>query len=130
MSVSATAAGWNHRHMAPAPPWSPEAPQPNAMVRSVGSRGSAEEGRASKGSGPDDDPKLREAFDSFVGQAFFGQMLKALRSTQGQSAYFHGGQAEEIFRGQLDQLLVERMSQAKGGELTSGMYELFTLRRS
>ena len=43
--------------------------------------------------------KLREAFDSFVGETFYGQMLKEMRKTVGKSAYFDGGRAEEIFRG-------------------------------
>ncbi len=71
----------------------------------------------------------REAFDDFVGQTFFGQMLKAMRSTVGKPAYFHGGQAEEIFRGQLDQVLAEKMSDAAADTFTGPMYELFTLRR-
>jgi len=71
----------------------------------------------------------REAFDDFVGQTFFGQMLKAMRSTVGKPAYFHGGQAEEIFRGQLDQVLVERMSDATAETFTGPMFELFQLRQ-
>ena len=35
-------------------------------------------------------------------------MLKAMRSTVDKPAYFHGGQAEEVFRSQLDQHLADR----------------------
>lgn len=71
----------------------------------------------------------REAFVDFVGQTFFGQMFKAMRSTQGKPPYFHGGQAEEIFRNQLDEVLVERMSEATGDTIAGPMFELFQLRR-
>jgi hypothetical protein len=75
------------------------------------------------------DPKLRKAFDSFVGETFYGQMLKSLRKTQGKPAYFHGGHAEEIFTQQLDQVLAEKLSQASADKLSGPMYELFSLGR-
>jgi len=76
-----------------------------------------------------DDPALREAFDSFVGEAFYGQMLSAMRKTLGKPAYFHGGQAEEIFQGQLDQVLSEKLATAGANSFTDSMYKLFTLGR-
>ena len=76
------------------------------------------------------EPQLREVFDSFVGEVFYGQMLKAMRQTVGKPAYFHGGRAEEIFRGQLDQILAQRMAKTNTGGLTDSMFELFSLRRT
>jgi hypothetical protein len=75
------------------------------------------------------DPKLRKAFDSFVGEAMFGQMLKGMRKTLGKPAYFYGGRAEEIFQQQLDQVLAEKLSNASAERLTGPMFELFTLER-
>lgn len=72
---------------------------------------------------------LREAFDSFVGQVFFGQMLKAMRQTTGKPAYFYGGQAEEIFTQQLDQILAEKLSEASASSFTGPMFELFSMQR-
>ena len=74
-----------------------------------------------------DDPKLREAFDSFVGETFYAQMLSAMRKTAGKPAYFHGGQAEETFRSQLDQMLAQEMTKSNGGDLSDTMYEQFRL---
>ena len=74
--------------------------------------------------------ELREAFDDFVGQTFFGHLLKAMRKTVDKPAYFHGGRAEDVFQSQLDQLLVEKVSQASAPQLTDPMFELFTLTRS
>jgi len=75
------------------------------------------------------DPQLRKAFDSFVGEALFGQMLKGMRKTLGKPAYFYGGRAEEVFQQQLDQVLAEKLSHASAERLTGPMFELFTLER-
>lgn len=82
-----------------------------------------------KATSPDDD-KLKEAFQDFVGQTFFGQLLSALRSTEGEAAYFNGGRAEEIFRGQLDQVLTEKISDASADKIADPMYDLFRLPRT
>ncbi len=75
------------------------------------------------------DAKLRETFDSVVGQTLFGQMLRSMRKTVRKPAYFHGGRAEEVFQQQLDQVLAEKISQASASRFTDPMYELFTLSR-
>jgi hypothetical protein len=74
--------------------------------------------------------KLREVFDEFVGQSFYGLMLKSLRESTQKPAYFHGGRGEEVFQGQLDQRLVEEMSKASGDQFTGPMFELFNLSRN
>jgi Rod binding domain-containing protein len=74
-----------------------------------------------------DPGQLRKAFDSFVGETFYGQMLKQMRKTVGKTPYFDGGRAEEIFRGQLDQKLTEQMSKASASTFTGPMFELFSL---
>lgn len=79
---------------------------------------------------PPQNPELRGAFDSFVGEVFFSQMLKSMRQTVGESAYFNGGRAEEVFTEQLDQVLTEKMTKASADTFTGPMYELFMLQRS
>jgi len=66
--------------------------------------------------------EVQQTFRTFVGEAFFGQMLKAMRSTQGKPAYFHGGHAEEVFRGQLDQALTEEMTEASSDTIADPMF--------
>ena len=73
--------------------------------------------------------QTREAFSDFVGQTFFTQLLTEMRKTVDKPAYFHGGQAEEIFQGQMDQLLAERLSEATADSFAGPMFELFMLRR-
>lgn len=77
----------------------------------------------------DSDARLRKAFNSFVGQVFFGQLLRAMRKTVGKPAYLHGGRAEEIFQQQLDQILGEKLAEVSGEKFSEPMFELFKLRR-
>jgi len=67
--------------------------------------------------------ELRERFTQFVGEAFFGQMIKAMRATTGKPAYFHGGRAEEVFQGQLDQKLAEHLTEASADRFAEPMFE-------
>ncbi len=73
---------------------------------------------------------LQQAFHDFVGQTFFGEMIKSFRSTQQPSKYFHGGRAEEIFQGQFDQVLTEKLSDASAAKIADPMFELFMMKRS
>jgi peptidoglycan hydrolase FlgJ len=73
--------------------------------------------------------ELREAFDDFVGQTFYSQMLSAMRKTVDKPAYFHGGQAEEVFQAQLDQTLSERLADATAEQFTGPMFDLFNMPR-
>jgi Rod binding domain-containing protein len=75
------------------------------------------------------DAELRQAFDNFAGEAFFGQMIKAMRKSVGKPAYFNGGRAEEIFQEQLDSTLAQKISHASADQFTGPMYELFTAQR-
>ena len=55
-------------------------------------------------------PDAREAFQAFVAGTFYKQMLSSLRSTVHKSEMFHGGRAEEVFQGQLDQQVAEDLA--------------------
>ncbi len=74
--------------------------------------------------------ELREAFDQFVGESFYGMLFKTMRQSVGKSAYFHGGRGEEVFQGQLDQMLSEKMSKASASSFSDPMFELFQLGRA
>ena len=76
-----------------------------------------------------DGEEMRKAFQDFVGQTLFGQMISSMRSTQEDAAYFNGGRAEKIFQGQLDQILSEELSEAGAASISDPMYKLFQLRR-
>jgi hypothetical protein len=81
---------------------------------------------AADGVRPGEAPKndeLRERFTQFVGETFYGQMIKAMRSTVGKPAYFDGGRGEEVFRGQLDQTLAEHMTKATADRFADPMFQ-------
>jgi hypothetical protein len=75
------------------------------------------------GATADKTAELRERFTQFVGEAFFGQMIKAMRATTGKPAYFHGGRAEDVFQGQLDQKLAEYLTEASAEQFAEPMFE-------
>jgi Rod binding domain-containing protein len=66
---------------------------------------------------------LRETFAQFVGETFFGQMVKSMRAMTDKPAYFHGGRAEEAFQGQLDQKLAEHLTEASADRFAEPMFE-------
>ncbi len=70
----------------------------------------------------DDAKEVRDTFRTFIGESFFGQMMKSMRSTQGKPAYFHGGHAEEVFRSQLDQTLSQEMTEASADQIADPMF--------
>ncbi|MDX1961653.1 MAG: rod-binding protein [Pirellulales bacterium] len=76
------------------------------------------------------DRELREQFDKFVGGTFFRQMLGELQKSVGKPAYLHGGQAEEMFRSELNSLLADKLAESSGGGLSQGLFDLFTLQRN
>jgi Rod binding domain-containing protein len=75
------------------------------------------------------DVETKEAFQQFVGETFYGLMLKQMRQSVEQGPYFHGGQGEAIFQQQLDQVLVERMSATSADTFAEPMYALFMNRQ-
>jgi hypothetical protein len=83
---------------------------------------------------PEADPvaqqaELKEKFQEFVGQTFFTELIKSLRTSQQGAAYFNGGQAEKVFQGQFDQMMSEHLSEASAQSISDPMFELFQLGR-
>ncbi len=73
--------------------------------------------------------ELKDKFQDFVGQTFFSELIKSLRTAQKGAAYFNGGRAEEVFQGQFDQMLSEHLSEASAKSISDPMFELFQLGR-
>src|SRR5690349_9964455 len=73
--------------------------------------------------GNDKTAQLHGKFNEFVGQAFFGQMLKSMRATVGKPAYFYGGHAEEVFQGQLDQTMAEHLTKSSASKFADPMFD-------
>lgn len=73
--------------------------------------------------------KVRKAFVEFAGHSFFSQLISSMRKTVDKPAYFHGGRAETVFQGQLDDKLVDAMTESTADSIAGPMYELFALGR-
>ncbi|WP_425400523.1 rod-binding protein [Aeoliella sp.] len=67
--------------------------------------------------------QVHDAFTKFVGETFFGQMMKSMRSTVEKPAYFHGGRGEEVFQSQLDQQLAQEFAQQSGDRFAEPIFE-------
>jgi Rod binding domain-containing protein len=66
---------------------------------------------------------VHDAFSSFIGETFYGQMMKSMRTTLEKPAYFHGGHAEEMFQSQLDQQLAQEWAEQSGDRFAEPMFE-------
>jgi hypothetical protein len=106
MSIASIPSGFNPVQFPSAPSPEPRAPSPSSHPSEV-----------------------REAFNDFVGQTFFMQLLSEMRKTVDKPAYLHGGQTEEVFQAQMDQVLAERLSEASAESFSGPMFELFMLPR-
>jgi Rod binding domain-containing protein len=69
---------------------------------------------------------VRDKFQDFAAGTFYKEMLKSLRSGQKHSKYFYGGQAEEIFRGQMDQQIAEDIARQHGATFASPLFEAYS----
>lgn len=67
--------------------------------------------------------EVQQAFSDFFGKTFYGQLMKSMRQTVGEPAYFHGGRAEEVFRGQLDQTIADHLSESQGAGLSNAAFQ-------
>lgn len=72
--------------------------------------------------------ELREAAQKLVGEVFYGTLLRQLRDSALKGEYGHGGRGEEVFRGQLDQVLASRAGTSGDNELTDALVKRFERR--
>eukprot|EP00913_Durusdinium_trenchii_P013352 g12533.t1 len=69
--------------------------------------------------------ELRDAFQKFVAGTFYKQMMKSMRKMHDKPAYFHGGQAEEMFQSQMDQYVTEDLAAKHGAALSEPLFDVF-----
>lgn len=72
------------------------------------------------------DLELKEKFQDFVAGTFYKEMLKSMRNTQNKPAYFHGGQAEDIFQSQMDDLVTQDLARKHGDKIAGPLYTVYT----
>lgn len=73
---------------------------------------------------PDEQPATaEEALTQFVGETFYGMMIKQMRSSVIQSDLMGNSNAQKMFEGQFDQMMVERLAENSSASLSQPMYE-------
>lgn len=75
-----------------------------------------------------DEATLRKHFDAAVAGTFYRQMLQSLRKLHDKPAYFHGGQAEDMFRNQIDEQVADDLAARHGRAFTDPLFESFASR--
>lgn len=70
----------------------------------------------------------RQTFNNILGELLFNELVKSMRQTVDEPAYFHGGRAEEMFTSRLDQLLSQEMGEAHGEQYFGPMYDAWANR--
>jgi hypothetical protein len=76
----------------------------------------------------DADPRLRtlrERAGQVVGQAFYGTLLRTMRTSKLKGEIGHGGRGEEVFSAQLHGIYAERMGTGKGQPLVEAIYRSY-----
>jgi len=68
---------------------------------------------------------LRKQVGEFVGNVFYGTLMKQMQASKLKGKYLHGGRGEEVFKGQLHMELAKRMGQAAGDPIAESMYRAF-----
>lgn len=74
--------------------------------------------------------ELRKLVGEFVGNVFYGTLLRQMQNSTIKGKYFHGGKGEDVFKGQLHMELARRMGRAPGDPIANRMYEAMTRGRN
>lgn len=69
---------------------------------------------------------LRALVGDFVGNVFYGTLLRELQNSTIKGKYLHGGRGEDVFRGQLNMELAKRMVRAPNDPIANHMYAAMT----
>ncbi len=91
----------------------------------VGSRTQAA-GESLKRPADADKEALRADIGEFVGNVFYGTLLRAMRDSTLKGSYMHGGRGEEVFSGQLHMELAKRMGQAPNDPIANSLFKAWT----
>ncbi|HEX6985999.1 MAG TPA: hypothetical protein VF170_11515 [Planctomycetaceae bacterium] len=70
--------------------------------------------------------ELKKVFHEFAAGTFYREMLGALRKSHSKPAYFDGGQAERIFRAELDRRIADDLAARHGDAFAGPLYETFS----
>ncbi len=66
---------------------------------------------------------LRQVVGEFVGNIFYGTMLRQMQSSKFKTKYLNGGRGEEIFQGQLGMELAKRLGRSVSNPAANKLFE-------
>ncbi len=73
---------------------------------------------------------VREKVGEFVGQFFYGTLLKQMQQSKLKGKYFHGGRGEEVFQMQLGMELAMRAGRSPNDPVAGRIYDAFVERHA
>ena len=79
------------------------------------------------GGGSVDNSTLRAKVSEFIGLTFFAPLLKQASDPVLKGEYMHGGRGEQVFRGQLNELLAVRIGQSSRLGIADAVVRRLTL---
>jgi peptidoglycan hydrolase FlgJ len=65
---------------------------------------------------------LRKKVGEFVGNIFYGTLLRQMQNSKLKGKYFHGGRGEDVFQGQLGMELASRLGRASNNPVVNRLY--------
>jgi Rod binding domain-containing protein len=99
--------------------------QPSSLRYQDSTDGASATASRLTGNTPGGKGDLKSNFQDFVAGTFYKEMLKSLNKMHGKPAYLDGGQAEKIFRGQLDQQMAEDLAKTHGSQFSDSLFQDF-----
>ncbi len=66
---------------------------------------------------------LRQNVGEFVGNVFYGTLLRQMQNSNLKGKYLHGGRGEEVFRGQLHMEYAKRMGRSPNDPISNRIYD-------
>jgi Rod binding domain-containing protein len=79
--------------------------------------------RAAAGQTPDNVAAARAAMEQFVGETFFGLMIKEMNKTVSHDHLLGGGAGEDTLRPYLNQQLAQDLARSRHFDLSDAMFE-------
>ncbi|MBN2560367.1 MAG: hypothetical protein JXQ75_05495 [Phycisphaerae bacterium] len=97
------------------------------VVRSKAARDDVR-GSSSPPASAAEDRLLRQRVGEFVGDVFYGTLIRQMQASKLKGEYFHGGRGEEVFQAQLGMELAQRMGRAIDDPIANRIYEAMSRR--
>lgn len=66
---------------------------------------------------------MRRAVGEFVGNAFYGTLIRQMQASSFKTKYLHGGRGEDVFQGQLGMELAQRMGRSLNNPVADRLFE-------